>query len=164
MVFATLMTTILAQPQAAHGQGSSSERNAIPGDTLITLERTACYGMCPIYKVTISADGTVGFQGTRFVKNIGPAQATISPSKVRELIDAFDKIRFFELNNQYATRTDGCKQWFTDHPSAINSITVNGRTKTVRHDYGCRGVDVLTDLEKLEHEIDLAVNIDQWIR
>lgn len=165
MVFGALTTVVLAQPHPVVGhQNNSQEIKAVPGDTLITLERTPCYGMCPMYKITISADGTVVFQGTRFVKTVGAARTAISPSKVRELIDAFARIKYFELNNQYATRTDGCKQWFTDNPSAITSITVNARSKTVRHDYGCRGVDVLTDLEKLEREIDLAVNSDQWIR
>src|SRR5260370_40414752 len=32
---------------------------------LITLERTVCFGSCPSYRVTLSQDGTVTFEGRR---------------------------------------------------------------------------------------------------
>ncbi|MCI0516543.1 MAG: DUF6438 domain-containing protein, partial [Woeseiaceae bacterium] len=43
------------------------------GDS-ITLERTACYGTCPMYKVTIASEGAVTFEGQRFTKTIGTAK------------------------------------------------------------------------------------------
>ena len=35
---------------------------------VITLERTRCRGHCPVYKLTIVEDGTVEYEGIRFVK------------------------------------------------------------------------------------------------
>ena len=151
-------------PEGSRMEMDTASAQKAPPDTLITLERTGCYGMCPIYKVSISADGTVIFEGTRFVKKVGTARSTISEEQIRELIVAFDKINYFELRDQYVKPEDGCKQWLTDNPSAITSINRSGKSKSVTHYYGCRGIEVLKDLEKLEQAIDNAVNSGQWIR
>jgi hypothetical protein len=39
--------------------------------TEITLERTPCYGSCPIDKMVFRSDGTAEYTGTRFVKRTG---------------------------------------------------------------------------------------------
>lgn len=151
-------------PETTRLQTTKPGAQTVPQDTLITLERTGCYGMCPIYKVSISADGTVVFEGSRFVKKVGTARAAISQDQIRELIGAFEKINYLELRDQYVKPDDGCKQWLTDNPSAITSITSNGTSKSVTHYYGCRGLDLLKELERLEQAIDDAVNSAQWIR
>ena len=38
---------------------------------VITLERTACFGTCPIYKLTVYGDGRVEYEGERFVTVTG---------------------------------------------------------------------------------------------
>jgi uncharacterized protein DUF6438 len=151
-------------PETSRLQTAKPTGQTVPQDTLITLERTGCYGMCPIYKVSISADGAVVFEGNRFVKKVGTTRSAISDAQIRELLVVSEKINYFELSDQYMTPEDGCKQWLTDHPSAITSITRNGKSKSVKHYYGCRGLDVLKELEKLEQAIDDAVNTAQWIR
>ena len=95
----------------------------VPKDTLITLERTVCYGTCPSYKLAISADGAVVFEGRRFVKTLGAAETRISQEQLRELIQKFEKINYFGLRNRYQDPQDGCDAFVTDNPSAITSIT-----------------------------------------
>jgi hypothetical protein len=145
-------------------QEGVEDKRDVPRDTLITLERTSCYGTCPIYKITISADGNVSYEGRRFVKKTGTAKSVISQEQIRELLAAFEEIKFFELRSQYAEREDGCKEWWTDMPSAITSISSNGKSKSVKHYYGCQGLKVLADLQRLEHAIDTAVDSAQWVR
>ena len=67
------------------------------GDVIITLERTACFGTCPIYKLTISGDGKVVYEGEKFVNVLGTQTDEISQEKVKELVDEFDKIGYFSL-------------------------------------------------------------------
>jgi hypothetical protein len=159
-----LSMTLFLFAGAATFQKSNAAVQQIPQDTLITLERTVCYGMCPSYKLTISADGTVVFEGRRFVKKVGTAQSTISQEQLRELIDRFDKMNYFALRNRYQDPEDGCEGFVTDHPTANTSIRINGKAKAVRHYYGCTGIAVLDKLTKLEQAIDDAVNTAQWIR
>ena len=37
----------------------------------ISLERTACYGTCPVYTLTIYADGKVAYKGENHIEQIG---------------------------------------------------------------------------------------------
>lgn len=163
-LFASLAGILLLTEAVPVGILATEAARQIPRDTLITLERTPCYGTCPSYKLTISADGSVLFEGRRFVKKIGTAESRISQEALRELTERFDKINYFDLRNRYDNPGDGCKDWTTDGPSAITSITINGKSKSVRHYYGCRGIEVLVELKKIEQAIDDAVNTAQWIR
>jgi len=40
-----------------------NKESPLPIFKIITLERTPCYGYCPVYKVTILSDGTVRYFG-----------------------------------------------------------------------------------------------------
>ena len=142
----------------------SIQRHGIPSDLSITLERTRCYGFCPSYVLTISASGAVAYEGRAHVKVMGNAKSVIPKEKLRRLIGAFEKIDFFALRGSYETPEDGCKDWAADGPTAITTLKINGRAKTVRHYYGCRGFAELVELEKLEQSIDDAANAAQWIR
>ena len=157
-----LVASLAACP--VFGGAIGSQANEIPPDLAITLERTRCYGFCPSYVLKISATGKVTYEGRASVKLVGKAESSISHEKLRELILAFEKINYFELRASFETPNDGCKDWVTDGPTAITSLTINGRSKSVRHYSGCRGIAVLAELEKLEQAIDDAANTEQWIR
>src|SRR5437016_278368 len=149
ILFASLILVTVLVASSVRGvdaQQIQSSAQAIPRDTLITLERTGCFGPCPIYKLKITADGSVTFEGRQFVKHIGRTRAAISRQQVRRLLEQFDEIKFFNLED--------CESVVTDHRSAITSITLNGRSKTVTHDFGCRSSNVLAKLSKLEQDID----------
>lgn len=164
VLFASLAAILVLVIGGGFGIQASATAQHLPQDTLITLERTVCYGTCPSYKLTISADGSVLFEGRQFVKKVGTAESTISQEGLRELIERFQKINYFHLRNRYEDSGDGCEGAVSDGPSAITSIRINGKSKSVRHYYGCRGIDVLAELTKLEQAIDDAVNTAQWIR
>jgi len=163
-LFASLVAILVLTASGASDIRASESAQQVPQDTLITLERTVCYGMCPSYKVTISADGAILFEGRRFVKKVGTAESMISQEQLRGLIERFDKINFFGLRNRYEEPGDGCEGFVTDNPSANTSIRINGKSKSVRHYYGCTGIEVLDELTKLEQAIDDAANTSQWIR
>src|SRR5579862_9270632 len=94
LIFAASLTALLIVAQPGFGQ----TKNSIPSDTKIVLERTACFGSCPIYKLTISADGTVEFEGKDFVQVKGNAKGKISTDAVHQLVVAFDEIKYFSLD------------------------------------------------------------------
>jgi Domain of unknown function (DUF6438) len=121
----------------------------------MTLERTACFGFCPIYKLTIYGNGKVVYEGKRFVKVTGTRTTTISQAAVRKLIAEFQKINYFQLQDNY---TGG----HTDAPSAITSLTMGKRRqKTVNHYLASPNAP--TQLTELEKTIDTVVNSQQWI-
>jgi hypothetical protein len=120
------------------------------------LERTACHGTCPVYKLTISDNGTFIFEGKEYVKTTGIKQTTVSKSVVDQIVSEFNKINYFSLNDSYITMT------ITDQANVITSITLNGKTKTIKHYLG--DLNAPKQLTDLENKIDQIVNSDQWIK
>ena len=154
-----------------HTQQVSSTQ-AIPQDLLITLERTGCEGACPTYTVRISADGVVVYQGKQFVRNTRRAVSRLTREQLRQLLSECERADYFSLRNRYQSREDGCPGSWLDHPSAITSFRINGRVKTITHDYGCREKSPDSDsrsvypgeLFALEQRIDEIVGTSRWTR
>ena len=46
-------------------------------DVIITLERTECFGTCPVYRLTVHGDGRVVYEGIRFVEVEGTVKTSI---------------------------------------------------------------------------------------
>jgi hypothetical protein len=125
---------------------------ALPSPVVITIERTACYGMCPVYSLEITGGGTVTYQGRQFVRVIGKAAAKISPESVRQLVAEFERIHYFDLQNLYTAR-------ITDLPTTTTSIRIGERFKKVVDHYGAPD-----ELEKLEDRIDEVAGSDRWVK
>ena len=117
----------------------------------ITMERTACFGTCPVYKLIISGDGKVVYQGNAYVKTSGVQTYAIPVSKVTELVNAFKQANFFGMQDRYDTP-------ITDMPSTIVSISMGGKTKTVFDYYGAPEI-----LHNLENKIDEIANANALI-
>lgn len=153
-------------------------RPEVPADTLMTLQRTGCYGLCPSYTLTITDDGTVVFNATSYWvgegkdlrhKESGVLISKVSQEQIRELIAEFEKANYFSLQDTY-TDAHGCPGGIvTDSPSAYTSIQINGRSKAVSHYHGCMdqrdGFKVYPpELTELENRIDEIVNTSQWMQ
>ena len=125
---------------------------ASPAPVAITIERTACYGACPVYSLEITGDGTVTYQGRQFVRVVGRATAMISPEAVRQLVAEFERIHYFDLQNIYTAH-------ITDLPTTTTSIRIGERFKKVVDHYGGPN-----ELEKLEDRIDEVAGSDRWVK
>jgi len=68
-------------------------------DLVITMERTACHGTCPIYKLTIQGNGNVIYEGQDFVLVKGKQTASLNPAQIQELVSAFEQTKFFTLSD-----------------------------------------------------------------
>jgi len=122
-------------------------------DLMITMERTACHGTCPVYKLSIQGNGDVTYNGQDFVQVKGKQTAGLSLVQIQDLVSAFEQAKFFTLRDYTHEDT-------TDSPSAITSITLNGKTKTVNHYYGDNSAP--QGLFDLESKIDEITNSRQW--
>ncbi|MBL8146228.1 MAG: hypothetical protein JNL34_07575 [Anaerolineae bacterium] len=130
---------------------SAQDASAKPA---LTLERTACFGSCPIYSVTIYDDGTVVYQGERYVDVTGEQTSQIDPATVQMAVEAFADAGYFEWDESY---TD---MYVTDLPSVISSVTRDGETHRIER-YGGDGSAPLL-LPFLENWIDIMANTAQW--
>jgi len=125
-------------------------------EVIITLERTECFGTCPVYRLTVYGYGAVIYEGIRFAQVQGTMKTTISEEKIKQLVSEFQKLDYFSLRDSYEERN------VTDMPSTITSLTINGNKKTVRHYHG--DLSTPKELIELEDKIDEIVNTNQWIK
>ncbi|HKV42372.1 MAG TPA: DUF6438 domain-containing protein [Blastocatellia bacterium] len=151
-----------------HGQQSTTRVEHF--DKLL-FERTFCFGKCPCYKLTVDGGGRVEFEGGQWVEAKGRQTSVLSNNQMAELTRALNQADFLSLRDKYMDTEDGCPTWWTDNPSVIITLVVNGKEKMIRHDYGCRykgsrGVDgnVFPEgLTRLESRIDEIIGTAKWI-
>ena len=110
-------------------------------ENVISLERTACYGPCPVYSVTVFKSGRVIFEGMQNTENVGVFAYRIPTSDAEKIFDKFYEINFFALDDKYTRNV-------TDLPTAITSFRNDAYSKTVSN-YGNAGPDSLHHLELL---------------
>jgi len=120
-------------------------------NVVITLERTACYGTCPDYRLTIYGDGRIVYEGKKFVEVTGLQTAQLSQDKIKQLINEFSRIDYFSLKDEYTESVP-------DLPTTITSITINGKAKKVVNYHGAP-----KKLDELENKIDEITNSKSWV-
>lgn len=123
---------------------------------MISLERTACLGTCPVYTVQVDESGIVRYQGEMHVATHGTRMAKIPLADVMSLMNELLEAGFMEM-------TWGCPQLSTCSSTAITIMRIDGREKVTRHYYGCEGDEVLEVLTKLEARIDEVLGTATWI-
>jgi hypothetical protein len=127
----------------------------VPADLSVTLERTACRGTCPVYTVTVKADGQVQFDGAEHVANPGIHKDTIDAKAVAELVTQVEAADFFNLDDCY------CEERFFDVPTSVVTVTMGGVSHSVTHLKGNEAPEVFLALEQ---KIDLVGGSDRWIK
>lgn len=121
----------------------------------IKLTRTACFGHCPVYSVEIAGNGSITYEGKRFVSVEGRRHATVAPERVRELVVKFIDAGFFGLLDRYETS-------ITDQPTCIVTIALDGSKKSVI-DYAGRLSGMPAVVTELEDAIDDTAGTARWI-
>jgi hypothetical protein len=135
------------------GYAATGGRGNIPDDFSITLSRGPCFGFCPIYDVTVFADGSVQFEPGFNRGEIGEPKSNVSEAEVKELYDGVKTMDFFNLNDRYSNDN------ITDLPSATIAVKLNGKTKSI-YMYGLEE-DIPDPLEDLTELIDQTVGLNQ---
>jgi Domain of unknown function (DUF6438) len=122
----------------------------------IKLSRTVCYGRCPEYTVVIRGDGTVQFDGGSYVLMPGKHEAHVAPGAVKELVEEFEKAKFFAAADKYIATV-------TDNPTYTLTLKAGGKAKTVT-DYVGTQVGMPLAIVNLERDVDDVAGTERWIR
>jgi hypothetical protein len=138
-------------------------------DVKITLERTPCFGACPVYKVTLGGNGAVNYVGERFVKVEGTRTRQISRDAFLELLRKFYEVDFFAMRAEYLEgrdimlEADGTVQetsiMVTDLPTTIVTLEIGAYAKSVRAYFRApEGLHALADT------IDATAGTLEWVK
>ncbi len=144
---------------ACEQASSATPRPAVapppPHELAVTLERTFCYGECPVYQLAIYRDGVVQFTGKDHVDVIGAAIGHVTQADLAELDRLFADAHYFDLSDRY-TRFD-----VSDRPAVFTSYQLGPRAKQIEHYHGDEHAPRV--LEVLENEIDRIAGSERWI-
>jgi hypothetical protein len=122
---------------------------------IMTLERSGCYGTCPVYSVKIYGDGRVEFDGQCFVAVRGKRTSTIPGDAVESLFGFFRNADYFSLNDTYDSPA-------SDLPTSTTSVSFDGKKKSVMDYYGVE-VGMPDSVKLIERAIDRLTNSEQWV-
>jgi hypothetical protein len=104
-----------------------------PPDSLIfaSIERTGCFGTCPIYKVNVYTSGVVVYRVTKYVPNQQPGwyKGIMEKGAMERLIEKAYEINIFSFSDRYPD----AKTQVADLPSTITYINAKGQTKRIHN-------------------------------
>jgi hypothetical protein len=123
-------------------------------DTVFYMEKTACYGNCPVYTATILADGKVYFHGKRNVDKQWLYTAELTKAQVSSLDRKILDANFFELEDRYPIDEDNIildLPWvyvFSEYQKKRKRIAINSAAPDA--------------LNQLVHDIDQVLADLRW--
>lgn len=109
---------------SASNNSAQKNQPAAEPQLLASIQRTACYGQCPIYKATFMDNGEVKYVGKHFVENVGTYSTLISAEDVRSIEEKITEYDYYSLDSLYPTMV-------ADFPSCITEVNLNGNYKRV---------------------------------
>ena len=70
-------------------------------ESIIEIQKTACFGSCPIYRINFFSNGDVIYDGKKFVKEIGKFKKKIKVKEVEKILNFATKINFSKMKDEY---------------------------------------------------------------
>ena len=131
----------------------------------VTLERTACFGFCPIYKVTVDERDILLFEGERFVAEAdGAISKRLAEGSFNRLVEILRAYDFTAFDAAYPNEAgSNCPQLATDSPSVIIAADAGRLDHAVSFYQGCAGFEARERLEQMIAEIDALLAIDDLV-
>jgi len=108
---------------------------------IISLEKTACFGTCPILKIEIYNNGAIVYNGIKHVKKIGTFNLKIQKKEIQKILLMAEEIDFYNLEKEYTER-------ISDLPTTY--IMING--KLIKDYFGAP-----KKLKDLENQIEKKI-------
>lgn len=101
------------------------QKESDPNDSLFaSIERTPCFGTCPIYTMEIYDSGYTEYRGRRFVDNVGRFYAKVDQGKLQAIRDKAIEIGYFDMQDEYPSE-------IADFPSTITTVKIDGKRKRI---------------------------------
>ncbi len=95
----------------------------------LTYSRTYCFGMCPVFKSSVSQDGVVEYEGINFVDNMGDYTAQLTEEQMNSIREKLMEVNYFELDSVYDN------EYVMDLPAVITSASIDGKSNSVLDRY-----------------------------
>ncbi len=118
-----------------------------------SIEKSPCFGQCPVYTMKIYNNGLVKYSGKNFVTRKGNYVMELNRDQMLSFINTANSIKYMEMDDSYDNPN------VTDVPSATSSIVIDRKRKQIKRRFGYP--KNLIEYEKL---FDDLLNSDKWIQ
>jgi (2Fe-2S) ferredoxin len=125
-------------------------KNAFPKNAIARIQRTACFGRCPIYTLTVYKDGIVIYEAEKWVEKEGTFQTKVDQKVIQQLMKKAESVNYFGMKNVYDSAQ------VTDLPSTITSLRTEDQLKIIVNRF--QGPEELAEFEKYFDELFLKLN------
>lgn len=114
-------------------------------EIVIELQRTPCYGSCPVHTIKIGKNGKGLYEGVRNSEYTGTYRFRLTTEEMARLERSFENTGFFDLEDRYYRHV-------SDLPTTWITFRSGGRSKKIMDYYGAP-----EKLKNLEKEIENLV-------
>lgn len=94
--------------------------------TAVTLTRSACFGTCSVYEVTLRRRGWASWHGEMFIDRIGEHRGKVDPDDFERVAGFIERCGFFTWKPEYSPTFN-----ITDKPTYMLVVRRGTETKTV---------------------------------
>ncbi len=119
-------------------------------DLVFEIEKTACFGECPVYNLLVYKDRTVILNAQQNLSLKGTYRSKLSVDRYSELVDLFLKHNFFDFKDKYMGDV-------TDLPTTYVTFSHEGQSKKIMDYYRAP-----EELKLLENELHGLIDELSW--
>jgi len=151
---AIVLMTFFASCQSYKEVGSGKLKYEIES---VTVDKSPCFGACPMYKLTVTKEGIANLDAQNFLKNKlkGTYSTKLTEKSTMGLLKELEALDFPKLADRYGNNQ------ITDLPATDLEIRYNRNAVKKIHDYGNNGTAALT---KFYLYVDSLIYAQQWER
>lgn len=91
----------------------------------VSIEKSGCFGTCPIFKMSINYDGSVKYIGRKYVEYEGVFEGKVRKSTLEEIGNLIDSNKIMEMDSAYV------EPKVTDLPTVTTVINYRGEKKKI---------------------------------
>ncbi len=101
-----------------------------PPHKLLLFQKTPCYGTCPAYNATFYSDGSILFEGFRYVPVLDTVQLELTQEQLQKVQASLRELDYTSLESSYLSP-------YTDVPSTYLTFYEHDKeVKRVKHQQG----------------------------
>ena len=123
-----------------------------PGDSLFAyLERGACFGRCPVYRIKVFNSGFVLYDAIKWTPQEGLFSTRLSTDEMRSIAEEAKRIGYFEMDDVYDNTG------VSDLAANITKVNAYGHVKKIKNRYNGPA-----ELRSFERFIDSVFVNTEW--
>lgn len=135
-----------------HSACQTKQQGSFDETSVISMQKTECYGTCPVYSITIKGSGQATLEAQKHLDKTGTYQMQLSREETDALFKSFVKADLWSFENEYTAD-------ISDLPTTYLTFTNKGKVKKIKDYSGAP-----QQLIDLENQLAGLITSSRWSR